>query len=449
MDHVLIEKYAAPVPRYTSYPTAPHFTDEVNNTVYAEWLSGFRAADKLSLYIHIPFCDRLCWFCGCNTKQTLKYAPVQAYLKRLYREIEMVAAKLPHRLQVVSLHLGGGSPTLLQADDFAKLRDVLRKHFDFTDDAEISIEIDPSDVTPEQIKGMVDFGLTRASIGVQDFSDVVQKAINRPQSFEVTRDVVNALRVHGIQSINLDVLYGLPHQTTERLMDTVAKTAFLQPDRIALFGYAHVPWMKTHQKMIDEGALPGTVERFEHAMKAADALVDAGYDRVGFDHFALPHDKMAIAARNGTLRRNFQGYTVDPADAMIGFGGSAIGQNRNGYIQNVVPTGQYQAMIDKGELAVGKGYALTEDDRLRGYVIEKLMCQFEFNKSELVARFGEPARQILREANLIAAQDQDGFVDNDENRFAVVGHGKPFVRAIAAKFDIYFGQGTARHSKAV
>jgi oxygen-independent coproporphyrinogen-3 oxidase len=356
---------------------------------------------------------------------------------------------LPHRLQVVSLHLGGGSPTLLQADDFAKLRDVLRTHFDFTDDAEISIEIDPSDVTSDQIKGMVDFGLTRASIGVQDFSDVVQKAINRPQSFEVTRDVVNALRAHGIQSINLDVLYGLPHQTTERLMDTVAKTAFLQPDRIALFGYAHVPWMKTHQKMIDEAALPGTIERFEHAMKAADALVDAGYDRVGFDHFALPHDKMAIAARDGTLRRNFQGYTVDPADAMIGFGGSAIGQNRNGYIQNVVPTGQYQAMIDKGELAVGKGYVLTEDDRMRGHVIEQLMCQFSFDKAELVARFGEPARQVLREANVIAAQDRDGFIENNERHFAVIGRGKPFVRAIAAKFDIYFGQGTARHSKAV
>ncbi|MCF4099113.1 oxygen-independent coproporphyrinogen III oxidase [Maritalea mediterranea] len=449
MDHALIEKYAAPVPRYTSYPTAPHFSDEVNNAVYAEWLNGFRVGDQLSLYIHIPFCDRLCWFCGCNTKQTLKYAPVQAYLKRLYKEIEMVAAKLPHRLRVVSLHLGGGSPTLLQADDFARLKDVLRTHFDFADDAEISIEIDPSDVTSEQIKGMVDFGLTRASIGVQDFSDVVQKAINRPQSFEITRDVVEALRAQGIKSINLDVLYGLPHQTTERLMDTVAKTAFLQPDRIALFGYAHVPWMKTHQKMIDEAALPGTDERFEHAMLAADALVDAGYERVGFDHFALPQDKMAVAARNGTLRRNFQGYTVDPADAMIGFGGSAIGQNRDGYIQNVVPTGQYQAMIDKGELAVGKGYALTEEDRMRGHVIEQLMCQFSFDKIELVARYGDAAKAILREANLIAAQHQDGFIENDEHRFAVVGHGKPFVRAIAAKFDAYFGRGTARHSKAV
>ncbi len=366
MDHALIQKYAAPVPRYTSYPTAPHFTKEVDNDVYANWLSGFKADDNLSLYIHIPFCDRLCWFCGCNTKQTLKYAPVQAYLKRLYKEIEMVAAKLPHRLNVVSLHLGGGSPTLLQADDFARLREVLLTHFDFADDVEISIEIDPSDVTSDQIKGMVDFGLTRASIGVQDFSEVVQKAINRPQSFEITRDVVEALRSHGIKSVNLDVLYGLPHQTTERLMDTVAKTAYLQPDRIALFGYAHVPWMKTHQKMIDEAALPDTVERFEHAMKAADALVDAGYDRVGFDHFALPHDKMAIAAHDGTLRRNFQGYTVDPADAMIGFGGSAIGQNRHGYIQNVVPTGQYQAMIDKGELAVGKGYELTDEDACAG-----------------------------------------------------------------------------------
>ena len=296
---------------------------------------------------------------------------------------------------------------------------------------------------------MVAFGMTRASIGVQDFSKKVQEAINRPQSFEVTRDVVYALRDAGIKSVNLDVLYGLPFQTEERLMETVDKTLSLRPDRIALFGYAHVPWMKTHQKMIKDDTLPGTIERFEHAMKAGDRLASAGYDRIGFDHFALPSDSMAIAAEEGTLRRNFQGYTVDNSDALIGFGGSAIGETKNGYVQNIVATRQYQDAIDRGELAIAKGFELTNVDRARRWVIEQLMCNFQFSKDEFVAQFGDLAPTILNDAEYAAAVDQDGFIVNDHEHFGLTERGKPFVRAIAAKFDAYLGQGTARHSKAV
>jgi len=449
MDHATIEKYAAPVPRYTSYPTAPHFTTDVNNATYESWVEALGDGDRLSLYVHIPFCDRLCWFCGCNTKQTLKYAPVKAYMKRVHKEIEMVAAKVKPGAKVTAVHLGGGSPTLLEADDLILLGQKMREAFTFADDAEISVEIDPSDVTPSKIEGMVGFGITRASIGVQDFSEKVQEAINRPQSFEITRDVVNALRDAGVKSVNLDVLYGLPFQTTERLMDTVEKTVSLQPDRIALFGYAHVPWMKTHQKMIDEAELPGTIERFEHAVLAGDRLAEAGYDRIGFDHFALPTDSMAKAAADGTLRRNFQGYTVDNSDALIGFGGSAIGQTSAGYVQNVVATGQYQAAIDKGDLAIAKGFELADVDRARGWVIEKLMCDFAFSKSELEEKFGDLAGPILDEAGYVAAADQDAFIVNTDDQFGLTEQGKLFVRAIAAKFDTYFGKGTARHSKAV
>jgi len=449
MDHAIIEKYAAPVPRYTSYPTAPHFTSEVNNATYSSWVEALGEGDRLSLYVHIPFCDRLCWFCGCNTKQTLKYAPVKSYMKRVHKEIEMVAKLVKPGAIVTAVHLGGGSPTLLEPDDLELLGAKMRQAFKFADDAEISIEIDPSDVTPEKIVAMVAFGMTRASIGVQDFSKKVQEAINRPQSFEITRDVVFALRDAGIKSINLDVLYGLPFQTTERLLETVDKTLSLRPDRIALFGYAHVPWMKTHQKMIKDDTLPGTIERFEHAIMAGDRLADAGYDRIGFDHFALPSDSMAKAAADGTLRRNFQGYTVDNSDALIGFGGSAIGQTKNGYVQNIVATGQYQAAIDNGDLAIAKGFELSDVDRARGWVIEKLMCDFKFDIDEFVQRFGDLAPTILNDAGYIAAADQDDFVYITHDTFGLSDKGKPFVRAIAAKFDTYFGQGNARHSKAV
>jgi oxygen-independent coproporphyrinogen-3 oxidase len=449
MDHATIEKYAAPVPRYTSYPTAPHFNDQVDGKKYISWLKGLKERDRLSLYVHIPFCDRLCWFCGCNTKQTLKYGPVKSYLSRVYKEIAMVADEISSSAVVTSVHLGGGSPTLLEPQDLIRLRHVLHAHFKFAPDAEISIEIDPSDVTPEKIAGMIDFGMTRASIGVQDFSEKVQEAINRPQSYEVTRDVVYALRDAGVKSINLDVLYGLPYQTTERLLETVDKTLSLRPDRVALFGYAHVPWMKTHQKMIDEAALPGTIERFEHAIMAGDRLANAGYDRIGFDHFALPSDTMAKAMADGSLRRNFQGYTVDNSDALIGFGGSAIGETSDGYFQNIVATGQYMAAIDRGEFPIAKGFELDDMDRARGWVIEQLMCFFKFDKDELVKRFGDLAPTILNDAGYIAAADKDGFVLNDNKHFGLTQKGKPFVRAIAAQFDTYFGQGTARHSKAV
>ncbi len=444
-----IEKYAAPVPRYTSYPTAPHFNGDVDNSVYQSWIEALGEGDRLSLYVHIPFCDRLCWFCGCNTKQTLKYAPVKAYMERVYKEIEMISSKIKPGAIVNGLHLGGGSPTLLQREDFGALALKLRTAFNFAKNAEISIEIDPSDVTPEKVQGMIDFGITRASIGVQDFSKKVQEAINRPQSFELTRDIVQVLRLAGVKSVNLDVLYGLPHQTFERLMDTVTKTISIRPDRIALFGYAHVPWMKSHQKLIDEDALPGARERFEHAVAAGDRLAAAGYDRIGFDHFALPSDGMAVAAAIGTLRRNFQGYTVDNSDALIGFGGSAIGQTKAGYVQNIVATGQYQAAIDRGELAIAKGFELSDTDRARGWVIERLMCDFVFKKSELIDKFGELAGPILDDANYAAAADDDELIHNCESEFGLTDQGKLFVRAIAAKFDTYIGRGNARHSMAV
>ncbi|MCB1517984.1 MAG: oxygen-independent coproporphyrinogen III oxidase [Hyphomicrobiaceae bacterium] len=446
----LAGKYAAPVPRYTSYPTAPHFVSaEGDEGTYRSWLSALTNDDRLSLYFHIPFCDRLCWFCGCHTKQTLRYDPIAAYLERLIREIDMVADAMPDARHVTSIHFGGGSPSMLNPEDVMRIFAKIWARFDLASDAEISLEIDPSDLTEDKLKAWVAAGLTRASIGVQDFDEDVQAAINRPQSFELTRDVVEMLRAAGVRSLNLDVLYGLPLQTESKIADTIDKVISLAPDRIALFGYAHVPWMKTHQRMINEDDLPGVEDRFAQAQLAAVKLVDAGFERIGLDHFAQPEDSMARALRAGELRRNFQGYTDDSANALIGFGASSIGETSLGYSQNLAATPQYLEAIDAGHLPVGKFYALTDEDRARKRVIEKLMCELalpsEFLKND-PSGFGSG---LLAEAAQLAQKDEDGFFKVDAEGYHVTETGRPFVRVLAAHFDAYLNAGKARHSVAV
>ncbi len=448
MNKDFVLRHAQPVPRYTSYPTAPHFHDGVKAHQHADWLKSIRPGEDLSLYAHIPFCDSLCWFCGCHTKQTRQYAPVAAYLKSLHCEIETVRSFTGKRGVVRHVHLGGGSPTMLTPADLKALLDGMRAAFSFAEDAEIAIEIDPRDLDEARLDGLVAAGLTRASIGVQDFDPVVQKAINRMQSYEMTRDAVAGLRARGVSSVNLDVVYGLPYQTRDRLTDTIEKVVSIRPDRIALFGYAHVPWMKKHQTMIDEQALPDTLERFAEANRAASMLTAAGYQRIGMDHFALPGDSMAIAAENGALRRNFQGYTTDDA-TLIGFGASAISSLRQGYIQNITATGVYRDTVERGELATARGFELSYDDRIRRRVIELLMCDFRFTRSGLLAEFGDRVLPVLEDAEYLAAADADDMFESDGDTFYVTGKGAPFVRSIASAFDSYFGQGAARHSAAV
>lgn len=445
----LVEKYAKPVPRYTSYPTAPHFHAGVGNGLYAQWLGALRPNAKLSLYIHIPYCDRLCWFCGCHTKQVLRYEPVAKYLVTLRAEIAAVAARLGGKGVVTALHFGGGSPTMVSGEDMAALGALLRESFTFSPDAEISVEIDPNDMGPDKYEGLAAIGMTRASLGVQDFDLKVQQTINRLQSFEQTRDVVEGVRAHGARSVNLDVLYGLPHQTIETVTRTVDQVLSLRPDRIALFGYAHVPWMKKHQTMIDEAALPGAQSRFEQARAAAEQIVAAGYEAIGIDHFALPGDSLARAHRDGTLNRNFQGYTVDENDALIGFGASAIGRLPQGYVQNIVATDEYKRSVAQNGTAIGRGVAFTAEDELRGYVIEKLMCDFAFSRRKLREKFGAAAEAVLSEAALMLAADADGLIGSDGDRFFVTERGRPFVRLVAAGFDAYLLADGARYSMAV
>lgn len=449
MDRTLIETYSAPVPRYTSYPTAPHFNAAISATTYGSWLRALPKGASASLYVHIPYCDRLCWFCACHTKQTRRYDPVERYLKALNCEIDTTALLCGSRLIIRALHLGGGSPTMLTPTDLMSLGARLREKFSFAGDAEISVEIDPNDMDEARFDALAAIGMTRASLGVQDFDERVQKAINREQSFEQTKAVVDAVRTRGVRSVNLDMLYGLPHQTLASIVATTQKLLSLRPDRIALFGYAHVPWMKKHQTMIDEARLPDAVARLEQAAAAAELILAAGYEAVGMDHFALPSDSLAAAARSGTLRRNFQGYTTDQADALIGLGASSIGLLPHGYVQNMPATGEYERRVHSGGLATVRGFALSNADRMRAWVIERLMCDFAFSRCELLSRFGEPARAVITEAELLAAGDRDGIFARLGNRFVVTERGKPFVRSIAAHFDVYLGRGTARHSVAV
>lgn len=442
-----ILRLSAPVPRYTSYPTAPHFHPGITSETYAQWLGSLSPDASISLYLHIPFCDRLCWFCGCHTKQVQRYDPVQAYLKALHAEISTVSGHLHGRGIVTAIHFGGGSPTMLSSSDMMAIKAHLASAFRLSADVEISVEIDPNDMNEDRYEGLAGIGLTRASFGVQDFAEKVQKAINRPQGFEETKAVVDRVRDMGVGSVNLDMLYGLPFQTLESIEATAMQVLSMRPDRIALFGYAHVPWMKKHQTMIDETALPDAEARFAQAERAAKIIAESGYVPIGIDHFALPEDSLAIALKQGRLRRNFQGYTDDAADALIGLGASAIGQLPQGHIQNMPATGEYQRLALDGKLAAVRGLQMDDEDRLRGAVIEKLMCEFGFSRAAFCLRYGNAAQTIFAEADILVAQGE--FLERKGDRYEIKPDMRLFARQVAAKFDTYLAKGAARHSAAV
>ena len=437
------------VPRYTSYPTAPHFHDGVDAQTFANWLWAVPDGERVSLYIHVPFCDRLCWFCACHTKQTQRYDPVVPFLSALRREIGIVGGFIGARTKIAALHFGGGSPTMLKPQDLTSLMHLLRRTFAFTPDAEISVEIDPNDMDEARLDAMAAIGVTRASLGIQDFDPRVQAAINREQSYECTRDVVEGLRARGIGAINLDLLYGLPLQTYESVRATLDRALSLRPDRMALFGYAHVPWMKKHQKLIDETTLPGPRERVAQSTMAAEIIAAAGYVPIGIDHFALPGDSLAAAQVDGKLHRNFQGYTDDECHTLIGLGPSSISRMRQGYAQNVAATGIYQRRIAEGLLATERGIAFSEEDAIRGWVIERLMCDFGFCARDMIERFGPAAGTVLADANQLASDDMCPYFEVADDWFRVTEEGRPLVRTVAARFDAYFAAGKARHSAAV
>lgn len=445
MSPDVVKRYASPVPRYTSYPTAPHFSDAVGPAQYGEWLAALPEASRLSLYLHIPYCDQLCWYCGCSTKAVQRYEPIANYLGSLTAEIGSVSTRVPASHRVTHIHWGGGSPNILKPDDILALARTTRERFNLADGAEFAVEGDPRGLDEARIAAFAAAGVNRVSIGVQDFDPKVQIAINRRQSFEVTRGAIATLRAHGIDQINIDLVYGLPHQTRGSVEATVRKVLELAPSRIAAFGYAHLPARLKHQRLIDEAALPDAVERFAQANRLAHILTAAGYVRVGLDHFALPNDPLA----SGPVNRNFQGYTTDGAEALIGLGATAIGRLPQGYVQNSVPVADYERKVAADGLATARGISLSEGDRMRGFVIERLMCDLAFPAAELGRRFGAAAAPILEEAQALIEADQDHLVERDGAAFRITEKGRPFARAIAACFDSYLGTGEARHASGV
>lgn len=448
-SHILTRYGDAHLPRYTSYPTAPQFSAAIGPETYAGWLAALPAAEPVSLYLHVPFCRSMCWYCGCHTTITRQDEPILDYLAVLRREIELVARQAGQPLTIGEVHFGGGTPTVVEPAEFTRLMTLLRSSFDFLGHAAVAIEIDPRTLGAGMIEALGRAGVSRASLGVQSFDPRVQRAINRVQSEAITAAAVTSLRASGVERINFDLIYGLPHQTVQSCIDTASASVAMRPDRFAVFGYAHVPSFKKHQRMIDESVLPDAAERTEQAAAVAETLIAAGYRQIGLDHFALPDDELALAERSSTLRRNFQGYTTDACETLIGFGASAIGKVGGGYVQNEVAPGSYARAIAEGRLATSKGYRLTEEDRVRAAIIERLMCDFAADVPAICASRGFDAGQILAaSAERLDALRDDGVIEIEGGVIRVRADQRFVIRAVAAAFDAYLGRSTRSHSRA-
>jgi oxygen-independent coproporphyrinogen III oxidase len=448
MDHIAnlrrMGLFDARVPRYTSYPPATAFNAQVGADFQRDNLGRLDPAVPVSVYIHIPFCERLCWFCACATQGTTTLKPVENYLRVVKMELALLARALPAGVRMGQMHWGGGTPTILPPDMIRELAMAVMAVIPPAPDFQFSVEIDPTLVDDAKIAMLADMGMTRASIGIQDFAPDVQAAIGREQSFAVTKACVDSLRAAGITSLNADLVYGLPHQTPHKLADTIAKVRALDPDRIALFGYAHVPTFSKRQKLIPDAALPKEEERYALAQQAANAFEAAGYLPIGIDHFGKPADSLTIAMQTGRLRRNFQGYTDDSCPTLIGIGASSISQYEAGYVQNAAATAAYIARIEAGDLAGHRGYAMGSQDRLRAQAINMLMCDFEI---DLAVLNQHPEASALAAVHRAVLDQFAGMVVQEGERIRITPHGRPLTRIIANAYD-GFNAMAARYSQA-
>lgn len=437
------------LPRYTSYPTAPHFHSGVDSSSYASWLKELVAGTATSLYLHVPFCRSMCWYCGCHTTVALRNGPIIDYLAALRGEIALMAEHLAAPVDVRHVHFGGGTPTILEPADFVALVGLLRQHFAVHTDAEIAVEIDPRRLAPAMTAALAAAGVNRASLGVQSFDPEVQKAINRIQSVEQTATVVAGLRDAGMRSVSFDLIYGLPKQTVQSCIETVEQCLAMRPDRLSIFGYAHVPEFKKHQRRIATEDLPDGAARHEQAEAMARRLVAAGYVSIGLDHFARPEDPMAKALSQSRLHRNFQGYTTDPCKALIGFGASAIGRLPQGYVQNEVVIGRYAERIADSKLPTARGYRLTPEDRLRAELIERVMCDLTVDIDSVCARHPIDAGALASSRCALDQLAQEGVVSFDGSRVRLPEDARLLVRKVASTFDAYLDHVPRQYSRAV
>ncbi|BDG08332.1 oxygen-independent coproporphyrinogen III oxidase [Anaeromyxobacter paludicola] len=436
----LIKKYDRPGPRYTSYPTAPEWTEAFGAQAYEEHLARADAqGGPVSIYVHLPFCREMCRFCGCNVIATHDRTRPDGYLDVLEKEVALVAARLPHRREVTQLHWGGGTPTFLDLKQLQRCHDILTKHFHVPKEAEQSIEVDPAITSRAQVELLARLGFNRISMGVQDFEPRVQQAVGRIQTEKETADLVQAARDNGFEGVNLDLIYGLPFQTLDSWRHTLERILAIHPDRMAVFGYAHVPWAKPHQKLLPVSELPTTEQRVQLFLTAAETFGNAGYRQIGLDHFALESDELARAQDEGYLTRNFQGYTTRHADETVAFGMTSISDVGGCYAQNAHRLKDWGDLVEAGKLPVQKGTVQTADDVLRRFTINRVMCLFRLDLREIAEKFGAEARQTI-EASLqtgVKELQADGLVTFDGDLLSVTPLGRLLVRNVAMLFDAY------------
>ncbi|MCR9152236.1 MAG: oxygen-independent coproporphyrinogen III oxidase [Rhodobacteraceae bacterium] len=439
--------FDARVPRYTSYPTAPHFSANVGPDRFRDWIEAIPAGSEISLYLHVPFCRRLCWFCACRTQGTKSEAPVRSYAETLRQEIALLRRHLAPGVRLSRLHWGGGTPTLLPADEMRALADAVFDAVPLGPNAEFSVEIDPNEIDDERLDALAAAGMNRASIGVQDFDPDIQAIIGRDQSYEATKRAVDMIRARGVASLNADILYGLPKQSQARIADSVQKLLSLSPDRVALYGYAHVPWMARRQMMIPSDAMPTPEERLKLFETARQLFTWDGYDEIGIDHFARPHDGLSVALKAGRLRRNFQGYTDDTAPVLVGLGASSISRFPQGFAQNASGTSDHVKAIRDGRFSTARGHAFAGEDLLRARMIEALMCDFRIDTAEMVRDWGARPEQLARMFDEAKHTFEDMVEVSDAGLF-VPPKGRPLTRMIARVFDAY-DLSKAGHSSAI
>lgn len=425
------------VPRYTSYPTANHFQDNVSECLIDEFVSLIEPDDPLSLYVHIPFCRRLCWFCGCNTSVPNKYDRIAAYVDDLCKEIELWSDKLNRQGHVAKIHFGGGSPDSLSCGDFRKLVHHIKNQFSTAPNLSFDVEVSPNSISNAFIETMASSGVTRVSMGVQTLSPCVQEAINRRQSKNLIVSLVAYLRKLGITEVNWDLLYGLPHQTQEDVMEACDLAIDLGINRVSVFGYAHVPWVAKHQSVIDANALPGLRARFEQCEAATQSLKRAGYQQIGMDHFALPDDSLTRARNVGTLVRNFQGYSDDRSMALIGVGMSAISQFPGGFLQTSKDAPTWKRSIDCGDIPVAKAASLSLEDKVRAEIIEQIMCYGNVDIETVCQCYDFPVDAFKDTLEEVHDLSQSGLCHVNGFEVSVPEEARPFMRSLAARFDAY------------
>ena len=455
VDLKKFEKYDKPGPRYTSYPTAPQFNENFKREDYLDEIVKTNYGEQtpdLSLYFHIPYCDTLCYFCGCNMLITRNRDRINEYIKYLQKEIDLIRAYILPDRKVAQHHWGGGTPTYLNPDEINQLSSYINQSFAFKDDAEVSCEIDPRELTKAHLEALRNNGFNRISMGVQDFNEKVQKAVNRIQPEDMTRQVINWVRELGFHSINLDLIYGLTFQSLDTFADTVDKIIDIPPDRIAVFNYAHVPWMKKHQALIHPEDLPAPEEKLDILKTTIEKLTGAGYVFIGMDHFAKPDDELSTALKEKKLYRNFQGYSTNAGADLYAFGITSISQLKNIYAQNYKTEKEYYKALDDEQIPTAKGYRLTEDDQIRREVIMKLMCDFELNFKSIEDKFNINFKDYFSWGlNNLKEMQKDELVEISNEGITVKDMGRLLIRNIAMNFDGYIErkEDKAKYSRTV